>query len=151
MPENEHEIVIDKMVYRRTETIKMFGLYNVEKMLGVKVYLNNRLLEYTIVGIVDKESPSIYVNNSEFIKIIDNSKQGGNYFDVSSSSSDGGANLNGSVTSTCRDASMEYCFEYDLLQKGTISIALLSQEECYDKYVKALLSVVENDFGVYRG
>ncbi|MBE6444218.1 MAG: hypothetical protein E7020_06100 [Alphaproteobacteria bacterium] len=69
----------------------------------------------------------------------------------SSSSSDGGANLNGSVTSTCRDASMEYCFEYDLLQKGTISIALLSQEECYDKYVKALLSVVENDFGVYRG
>ena len=51
----------------------MVGLYEIEKMLNTKVYLGNHLLEYTIVGITDLESPSIYANNNQFINIIDNS------------------------------------------------------------------------------
>ena len=73
MPENEYEIVIDKMTYKNAENIKMVGLYEIEKMLNTKVYLGNHLLEYTIVGITDLESPSIYANNNQFINIIDNS------------------------------------------------------------------------------
>ena len=74
MPENEHEIVIDKMVYDKTEGIKMIGLYDIEKMVGTKVYLASKRLVYIISGIVDLESPSIYTNESEFINIIDNGK-----------------------------------------------------------------------------
>ena len=73
MPENEYEIVIDKMTYKRAENMKMVGLYDIERMLDTKVYLGNHILEYTIVGITDLESPSIYVDNSQFINIIDNS------------------------------------------------------------------------------
>ena len=73
MPENNHEIVIDKMVYDKTENIKMVGLYDVERVLNKKLYLNNNILEYTIVGITDLESPSIYTEESEFINIVDNS------------------------------------------------------------------------------
>ena len=73
MPENEKEIVIDKLVYEKAENIKMIGLYDIQKMIDTDVYLNNRLLKYTIVGIVSLESPSIYTNESEFMKIIDNS------------------------------------------------------------------------------
>ena len=73
MPENEHEIVIDKMVYDRAESIKMIGLYEASRMLNSKVYVGNELIEYTIVGISNLESPSIYVYNSQFINIIDNS------------------------------------------------------------------------------
>ncbi len=77
MPENEYEIVIDKMTYKRAENIKMVGLYDIERMLDTKVYLGNHLLEYTIVGITDLESPSIYVDNNQFINIIDNSSSDG--------------------------------------------------------------------------
>ena len=74
MPENEKEIVIDKMVYERSEMLKMVGYYEPVRMLNSKVYLGNHLLTYTIVGITDMESPSIYTNKSEFLNIIDNSQ-----------------------------------------------------------------------------
>ena len=76
MPENEYEIVIDKMTYKRAQNIKMVGLYDIQRMLDTKVYLGNHILEYTIVGITDLESPSIYVDNSQLINIIDNSSSG---------------------------------------------------------------------------
>lgn len=72
MPENEYELVIDKMTYKRAENIKMVGLYDIEQMLDTKLYLGNHLLEYKIVGITDLESPSIYVDNSQLINIVDN-------------------------------------------------------------------------------
>ena len=78
MPENEKEVVIDKIVYEKSEELKMIGLYNIEKMLGAKVYLGNNLLTYTVVGITDMESPSIYVDNHEMINIIDNSNSNSN-------------------------------------------------------------------------
>jgi len=90
MPENEKEIVIDKMVYKNTQNIKMIGLYDISRMLGTKVYLANHLLEYKIVGIVDMESPSIYASESEFIKIIDNStKTSDDMFSVSQNNDSG--------------------------------------------------------------
>ena len=73
MPENEREIVIDKMVYKGNQELKMIGLYSIEKMLNTKVFLGNHILIYTIVGITDMESPSIYVDNNEMLNIIDNS------------------------------------------------------------------------------
>ena len=77
MPLNNREIVIDKMVYDRTNEIEMIGLYELNRMLDVSLYVGDKLLEYKIVGIVDMNSPSIYVDNSEFINIISNS--GNNY------------------------------------------------------------------------
>ena len=72
IPENNNEIVVDKMVYDRAEGLKMVGLYELEKLLNAKVYIGNHLAEYTIVGISDLESPSIYTYESEFISILDN-------------------------------------------------------------------------------
>ena len=73
MPENDLEIVIDKMVYDKANDIKMVGLYNLEKIPNAKVYVGDRLIEYTIVGITDLESPSIYTSESEFMHIVTNS------------------------------------------------------------------------------
>ena len=73
MPENNKEIVIDKLVYDKTNGIEMIGLYDLSRMLDTYVYVIDDMLEYKIVGIVDMDSPSIYTYNSEFINIIDNS------------------------------------------------------------------------------
>ena len=73
MPKDENEIVIDKMVYNRADMIKMVGLYELEKMLDTNAYVGNRILNYTIVGITDKEEPNIYMDESQFIDVIDNS------------------------------------------------------------------------------
>ena len=74
LPENENEIVIDKLIYKSNEELKMIGLYDIEKMIGTEVYLKNKILKYTIVGITDMQSPSIYVKENQMINIIDNSK-----------------------------------------------------------------------------
>lgn len=74
MPENNREIVIDKLVYDKTDDIEMIGLYELSRMLDTYVYVIDNILEYKIVGIVDMNSPSIYTYNSEFINIINNSK-----------------------------------------------------------------------------
>ena len=73
MPENSHEIVIDKMVYDKNSTLKMVGLFDIQEMLGSKLYLNNEILSYTIVGITDMENPSIYMDQSQFLNVVDNS------------------------------------------------------------------------------
>lgn len=72
MPEGDNEIVIDKMVYDNTQGLEMLGYYEVERMIDSKVVTNK---EYTIVGIVDMGSPSIYSSRDEIIKIIMNSKK----------------------------------------------------------------------------
>lgn len=83
-PENDNEIVIDKMVYDKTKGLEMIGYYEEERMINSKVFTNK---EYTIVGIVDMGSPSIYASRNELYNIIINSKAGYNYdygFGVSS-------------------------------------------------------------------
>lgn len=73
MPEDSHEIVIDKMVYERSDEIEMIGLYDYVQMLDKTVYILKDILEYKIVGIVDMGSPSIYADNTQLLKIICNS------------------------------------------------------------------------------
>ncbi len=84
-PENNREIVIDKMVIDNS----MKQMNNVNKMIGLKTpttYLN-RLVSidsvppYTIVGITDLESPSIYMYDSEFTNVLYNrTKEGNEYY-----------------------------------------------------------------------
>jgi len=81
MPLNSKEIVIDKLVYEKTNEIEMIGLYEIERMLDTTVYVLDDVLEYKIVGIVDMDSPSIYVDNSEFINIISNSGRDDYYYE----------------------------------------------------------------------
>ena len=73
LPENNREILIDTMTYNKMAEIKMHGIYKVDMLLDKEVVLKDDLLKYKIVGIVSKGSPSIYVSDSEFINIIDNS------------------------------------------------------------------------------
>ena len=78
MPEDKTEIVIDKMVYDKSEGIEMIGYYDISKMIDSKVFLASEILEYKIVGVVDLGSPSIYVSRDEMINIISNTLSGGN-------------------------------------------------------------------------
>lgn len=76
MPENEKEIVVDKMVLKKVindnEILTMIGIESYDKMLNRKLTIKN-MGEFTIVGITDLKSPSIYANKNLFINIIDNS------------------------------------------------------------------------------
>lgn len=75
MPENENEIVIDKMIIdnlkKSLNTAKMIGLYHKEDFLDRMATIPN-LNDFKIVGICDLESPSIYTNESKFISILYN-------------------------------------------------------------------------------
>ena len=76
MPQNEYEIVIDKkvaenMLNSQFSSIKGMGIKNVEELLN-KVVTINEMKDFTIVGIVDKISLSIYANKSMFINILNN-------------------------------------------------------------------------------
>ena len=88
MPENSHEIIIDKMVFDNAEGLMMIGLYDVERLLDKKMYIGDHLVEYKVVGITDLESPSIYADESEFINIIDNGKSD-NMYGFAGSNNDG--------------------------------------------------------------
>ncbi|MBO5095556.1 MAG: ABC transporter ATP-binding protein/permease [Bacilli bacterium] len=78
MPENEYEIVLDKMVVdsmkNSSSVASHMGLKGEDEILNKKVSIDN-MKEFTIVGFVDKESPSIYANKSVFINLLNNSKK----------------------------------------------------------------------------
>jgi ABC-type lipoprotein export system ATPase subunit len=92
MPSNDYEIVVDKMglenMFDTSETFQMAGISKIEDMLGRVVNINN-MNDFKIVGVVDKDSPSIYVNKNMFINIIANSSNSDYdyYDDVDNSSS----------------------------------------------------------------
>ena len=73
MPENNREIVLDKRVYSKNivsnPELKMVGIYDYKELIGKKLTLIDKLIEYTIVGIVDIDSSSIYVDEGEFLNI----------------------------------------------------------------------------------
>lgn len=77
MPQNNYEIVVDKLsitnMFKENDYAKMSGIIKVEDMLNRIVTMNN-MKEFTIVGIIDNKSPSIYVDKSQFINIIANNK-----------------------------------------------------------------------------
>ena len=83
MPESDYEIVVDSFVINKMfdEPIcvaKMIGIKGVEGMLGREAKINN-MNSFTIVGITDLDSPSIYVNDNLFINILANSSSNGDY------------------------------------------------------------------------
>ncbi len=73
MPKTDKEIVIDKMVednLLKQETAKMMGIKRKDILeANTKV---NMVDKYTIVGVVDKKSPSIYTKKDEFLNILYN-------------------------------------------------------------------------------
>ena len=78
MPENNYEIVVDKTILQKLiddDTMhfaKMAGITDVDKFLGKVVTITN-LNNFTIVGICDLQSPSIYVAEGMMINILYNS------------------------------------------------------------------------------
>ena len=87
MPKELNDIVVDKIVIEnmlKTNNGKNVGIYKIEDMVGK--YVNTKYEgvdatykypKYRIVGIVSKDSPSIYTDNSLFINIIANAKYDG--------------------------------------------------------------------------
>ena len=76
MPQNEYELVIDKkvvddMLNQDFSMIKGMGIKSDDEMLNRIVTING-MKEFTIVGIVDKVSSSIYAPKSLFINILNN-------------------------------------------------------------------------------
>ena len=77
MPEDEYEIVVDKLTINNllndnNQEIAMTGIVNVESFLNRKVTINN-MNSFTIVGITDLHSPSIYLNRNLFVNVLANS------------------------------------------------------------------------------
>lgn len=73
MPENDHEIVVDKLsinnMLSNFPNLKMSGIRSYQDLLNQKVSLKGTN-DFTIVGISDIKSPSIYVDNNMLIKIL---------------------------------------------------------------------------------
>ena len=72
LPENEQEVVIDQIILDKTkkqESAIMIGLSKLESYLNRNIYFDN-LKPYKIVGITNQESPSLYVNDNHFIRIL---------------------------------------------------------------------------------
>lgn len=76
MPENEKQIILDKMIIQRQIDqeygyFKMVGILKPEDMIGKQLTLDN-IGDFTVVGIVDLSTPSIYVNPTMLINIVQN-------------------------------------------------------------------------------
>ena len=86
MPENENEIVIDKLIYDNVKKLDdrmnftTFNILSYEDLIGTTIKRQN--LEYKVVGVTDLSSPSLYVNKSEFSNII-NVKEDSKYISYS--------------------------------------------------------------------
>ena len=74
MPQENNEIVIDKMIYDTVKktgmeyTFSSFNVLDYKDMIGIHIKKGN--LEYEVVGITDLKSPSIYINKDEFVNLI---------------------------------------------------------------------------------
>ena len=83
MAENEQEIVIDKMILdnllKSSSVAAHAGIKEANQLIGKEVYINN-MKPFTIVGVVDKVSPSIYTYESNFINILANAQNSPNAY-----------------------------------------------------------------------
>ncbi len=78
VPEGDHEIVIDKMIldrFLKAKAGKMVGITSMDQFLGRKIRVPN-LSDYTIVGISDTNSPSIFIPKSQYLYILTNVQYG---------------------------------------------------------------------------
>lgn len=76
MPENEYEIVVDKMVIDKmlndsSRIGKHVGIKGENDLLNKKVSVSN-MKDFTIVGFIDEKSPSIYTKKEVFINLLNN-------------------------------------------------------------------------------
>ena len=82
MPQNENEVVIDKMSFdkmlKQDVIPQMAGLKKVENILNRKIKINN-MPNMVIVGITNLESPSIYMYESKFQNILYQNKDNEEY------------------------------------------------------------------------
>jgi len=79
MPENEYEIVVDKMLINSmlndSSRIGLHvGIKSENDLLNRKVSVSN-IKEFTIVGFVDEKSPSIYAKKSIFVNLLNNTSK----------------------------------------------------------------------------
>ncbi len=85
MPKNSDEIVIDKMVYdsyARYDNHTYAGIKEPKDFIGKKLY--TIVKGYTIVGMTDMLSPSLYTSNDNFIDLLNSGvKYSGYYYDSS--------------------------------------------------------------------
>jgi len=74
MPADEHEVLLDKAViddFLKEGLGKAVGLDTMEKFIGRKLKVPN-LSDYTICGITDTESPSLYVDEGQIMYFVTN-------------------------------------------------------------------------------
>lgn len=73
LPENNNEVVVDIMsinkMFKEQSYAKMAGITTVQSMLGREIKLQG-LLTYTIVGLTDLKSPSIYMSKDNFTNVL---------------------------------------------------------------------------------
>ncbi len=71
MPQNDNEIVIDKLVYDNSvkyqtdSSLISLGIREAKEVIGRKVEIDNGV-EYTVVGIVDRSTPCVYIKPEMF-------------------------------------------------------------------------------------
>lgn len=83
MPENDYEIVVDKMSINNmfnNHIAKQVGITTVKDVLGLTASINN-MPTFTIVGITDLKSPCIYTDEKLFINILSNTTNSSDMFD----------------------------------------------------------------------
>ena len=83
MPENDYEIVVDKMSINNmfnNHIAKQVGITTVKDVLGLIASINN-MPTFTIVGITDLKSPCIYTDEKLFINILSNTTNSSDMFD----------------------------------------------------------------------
>ena len=75
LPQSDNEVVVDKLsltkLMNNTPTPKMCGVNNVEDFIGLTVKSSEND-EYTIVGVADLESPSIYITDTAEVHMLYN-------------------------------------------------------------------------------
>lgn len=73
LPENSNEVVVDIMtinkMFKEQSYAKMAGITTAQSMIGREIKLQD-LLTYTIVGITDLKSPSIYMSKDNFTNVL---------------------------------------------------------------------------------
>lgn len=73
-PNNDTEVVIDKMVYDNVKKNGMglvfssINVLNYEDLIGLTISKSNK--EYKIVGVSDDSSPSLFISKNEFINLL---------------------------------------------------------------------------------
>ena len=111
MPENNSEIVIDKMVIdnsMKNDYVKMLGLDSYKKFLDRDITIN-QVGNKKVVGIVSTNSPSFYMDKSLFINVI---------YHTTASSND---SIGNNVVTDGADTSNNYTYDdYTLYSNITI-------------------------------